>query len=109
MTDLGHLSGTAYRTKDGIEELRFDAKGRNLFIGQRDTSSDPTASVLIGKVAERSSSSDRFDSNVWLDVTFPHVVLVCGRRGSGKSYDLGIIAEGLSAQGGSNFSSVKEG
>jgi hypothetical protein len=104
---LGHISGTAYRTKDGTEELRSDPKGRNLYIGQRDASYDPSAMVLLGKVAERSSSADRFDYNTWLDVTFPHVILICGRRGSGKSYDLGIIAEGLSARPDSNFSSVQ--
>ncbi len=64
------------------------------------------ASILIGKVAERASASDFYDSNAWLDVAFPHVVFVSGRRGSGKSYDLGIIAEGFAAEPGSNFSSV---
>jgi hypothetical protein len=101
---LGHLSGTAYKTKLGVEGVRYDPRERDLSIGQRDTRSPPPSSILIGKVAERATAGDHFDANVWLDVTFPHVVFVCGRRGSGKSYDLGVMAEGLAACGETNFS-----
>jgi DNA helicase HerA-like ATPase len=101
---LGHISGTAYRTKAPLERVYYDGKERDLAIGQRSPDKPPQSSLLLGKVAERGSAADYFDANVWLDVTFPHVVFVCGRRGSGKSYDLGIIAEGLSAAGASNFS-----
>lgn len=32
---------------------------------------------------------------VFLDVNRPHAILICGKRGSGKSYTLGVIVEGL--------------
>lgn len=35
-------------------------------------------------------------NRVLLDINKPHVILVCGKRGSGKSYTLGTIAEGIS-------------
>ena len=34
---------------------------------------------------------------IYLDVAGAHVVMVCGKRGSGKSYSLGVIAEGAAA------------
>lgn len=35
-------------------------------------------------------------NRILLDVNRPHVVLVCGKRGSGKSYTLGVMTEGIS-------------
>jgi hypothetical protein len=37
---------------------------------------------------------------VFLDAHYPHAVLVCGQRGSGKSYTMAVILEGLAAQVG---------
>ncbi len=51
--------------------------------------------ILLGKCIEQSRVANKFDANVWLDIHAPHVVYVCGRRGTGKSYDLGILAEGM--------------
>ncbi|NHJ13022.1 MAG: ATP-binding protein [Candidatus Thorarchaeota archaeon] len=52
---------------------------------------------LIGAVAE--SADDLLESllgmPVQLDLVSPHVLFVAGKRGSGKSYTLGIIAEEL--------------
>jgi hypothetical protein len=53
------------------------------------------ALILLGKCAEHTGLRDMFDSNVWLDIRLPHVIFICGKRGSGKSYDLGVLAEGL--------------
>jgi ABC-type polar amino acid transport system ATPase subunit len=30
-----------------------------------------------------------------MDIAGAHVVLICGKRGGGKSYTMGVIAEGL--------------
>jgi len=49
------------------------------------------AALLVGRVRE-SAFSER---EVFLDSLNPHVVFVCGARGSGKSYALGVIAEEL--------------
>lgn len=42
-------------------------------------------------------------SNVYLDASGSRAVLVCGKRGSGKSYTLGVVIEELIAVGGSNI------
>jgi hypothetical protein len=34
-------------------------------------------------------------NNIYLDVAKSHVVFVCGKRGGGKSYTMGVIAEGM--------------
>ncbi len=34
-------------------------------------------------------------NNIWMDIARSHVVLVAGKRGSGKSYTLGVLAEEL--------------
>lgn len=44
--------------------------------------------VTMGKIKSLSSP-------IYLDAVRPHVVLIDGKRGSGKSYTLGVIAEGL--------------
>ncbi len=38
-----------------------------------------------------------FGFKVLFDAEFPHIVFVCGKRGSGKSYTLGVIAEELAS------------
>lgn len=40
--------------------------------------------------------------NVYLDASGSRAVLVCGKRGSGKSYTLGVVIEELIAVGGKN-------
>lgn len=97
------LGGSAYRGKEPIEGVFVDAQAKQLVVGQREQSKRSGASILLGKVAERVPSTEYFDHSVWLDIEFPHVIFVAGKRGSGKSYDLGIILEGLSATSG-NFS-----
>jgi hypothetical protein len=48
--------------------------------------------ILLGKLTE----SGRL-RNLWLDVTGEQVVAVLGKRGTGKSYTLGVLIEGLAA------------
>lgn len=52
---------------------------------------------MIGAVAETSDDvlTSHFGMPVHLDLMSPHVLFVAGKRGSGKSYTLGIIAEEL--------------
>jgi len=35
-------------------------------------------------------------NKILMDVLRSHVVFICGKRGSGKSYTMGVIAEGMS-------------
>jgi hypothetical protein len=50
-----------------------------------------SGALLLGKVSEK----DGLGKFVYLDAISPHVAFIVGARGSGKSYDLGIIAEEL--------------
>jgi len=49
------------------------------------------AGLYVGRVKEK----DKEGTDVYLDGLNPHVVFVCGARGSGKSYVLGVVAEEL--------------
>lgn len=94
---LGHIGNVRkVEVNDPIERATYLARGRHLLMGQRRKRGDTGALLLLGKCIEQTRVSNKFDTNVWLDIRTPHVVFVCGRRGTGKSYDLGILAEGLS-------------
>lgn len=49
-------------------------------------------STFLGKVAEY-----RRNKNVWLDTEGAHAIYIMGKRRSGKTYTLGVIAEGLAS------------
>ncbi|MEK6918466.1 MAG: DUF87 domain-containing protein [Nanoarchaeota archaeon] len=53
--------------------------------------------ILIGKGFVKMGNYNSLSNPIYLDVARTHVVLVAGKRGSGKSYTLGSIAEQLSA------------
>jgi len=49
--------------------------------------------VFIGKHIVGEGEDAHLTNPVYMDVSRPHIVLVCGKRGSGKSYSSGVIAE----------------
>ena len=51
--------------------------------------------ILLGKNYVRMGNSVSLSNNIYLDVARSHVILVSGKRGSGKSYSLSVIAEGI--------------
>ncbi len=51
--------------------------------------------VFVGKQYVRMGQTTSLSNPVYLDVAGAHVVFVVGKRGSGKSYSGGVIAEGL--------------
>jgi len=51
--------------------------------------------IFIGKNYVKMERTVSLANPVYLDVANPHVILVCGKRGSGKSYTLGVVAEGM--------------
>lgn len=53
------------------------------------------ASVYLGKQYVKMGQTTTLSMPVYLDADKAHVVFVCGKRGTGKSYVLGVIAEGL--------------
>lgn len=71
-----------------------DKEKGNVFIGMKKgvyKKYGHSGALFVGKVDEL----DYKDNNVFLDSLNPHIIFICGARGSGKSYDLGIIAEEL--------------
>ena len=52
--------------------------------------------ILIGKHYVQMGRTTSLSNNIYLDVARSHVVFVCGKRGSGKSYTMGVITEGIS-------------
>jgi len=52
--------------------------------------------VFLGKSYVKMGNYSSLSNNIFMDVARNHVVLVAGKRGSGKSYTLGVIAEELS-------------
>ena len=93
---IGHI-GNLRRidVSEPLERAPYIARGKHILLGQRKCRGQTDALVLLGKCIEQTRVSNKYDANVWLDIRTPHVIYICGKRGSGKSYDLGILAEGL--------------
>ncbi len=53
--------------------------------------------VYIGKGYVKMGQYTSLSNKIFMDIARSHVILVAGKRGSGKSYTLGVIAEELSA------------
>jgi hypothetical protein len=81
------------------EELRVLGEETFLFVGRKTSvyrTHGTKASMDIGMVAEeRSDSAGFYGKRILMDSISPHAVFICGMRGSGKSYTLGVIAEEL--------------
>ncbi|MGC8928969.1 MAG: ATP-binding protein [Candidatus Woesearchaeota archaeon] len=54
-----------------------------------------SGTVLIGKQYVKMGQTSSLSNPVYLDVARSHVVFICGKRGSGKSYTMGVIAEAI--------------
>lgn len=52
--------------------------------------------VLLGKKYIEQENRYVLSDNVYLDLATAHVMFICGKRGGGKSYTMGVIAEGFS-------------
>ena len=52
--------------------------------------------LLIGKQYVERLDRLFLEDDVYMDVAGAHVMMICGKRGGGKSYTMGVIAEGLS-------------
>ncbi|HTY44248.1 MAG TPA: DUF87 domain-containing protein [Patescibacteria group bacterium] len=51
--------------------------------------------IMIGKGFVKMGQYTSLSNRIFMDIARSHVVLVAGKRGSGKSYTLGVIAEEL--------------
>lgn len=52
--------------------------------------------IYLGKGYVKMGNYSSLSNKIWLDVAGSHIILVSGKRGSGKSYSLGVIAEEIS-------------
>jgi ABC-type dipeptide/oligopeptide/nickel transport system ATPase component len=66
--------------RDDADKERFGDKG----------------TVLIGKHYVKMGRTTSLSNRILLDVVRSHVVFIVGKRGGGKSYTMGVIAEGIS-------------
>lgn len=84
-----------------FHKARLDTSERSPFYVKQGTKSivlgtkkfDYSDVCYLGKVIELSSVKNVLDYDVYIDISFPHVIGIFGSRGSGKSFDLGIVAE----------------
>ncbi len=88
--------GDASQYDQQAEKLSFlsDPEKKSVFIGRKASIFKRygyEAALQLGRINE----NELKDYDVYLDSLNPHVVFVCGSRGSGKSYVLGVIAEEL--------------
>ncbi len=51
--------------------------------------------ILLGKQYVTMGQTTSLSNNVYLDMIRSHVIMICGKRGSGKSYSMGVVAEGM--------------
>jgi len=51
--------------------------------------------ILLGKHYVKMGRVTSLSNSIYLDVARAHVVFICGKRGGGKSYTMGVIAEGM--------------
>ena len=52
--------------------------------------------VFLGRSYVKMGQLTSLSNNVYLDVARPHVIMISGKRGSGKSFSIGVIAEEMS-------------
>jgi uncharacterized protein len=91
------IEKSPYSTTDPIVKVNFTEKGKNLVFGRALRDEDYSRLFYVGKVYETASGKSYLGCDAWLDATFPHVIYITGTRGSGKSFDLGVILEGISS------------
>jgi hypothetical protein len=54
-----------------------------------------TGTIFIGKHYVKMGQTTSLSNPIYLDVANSHVIFICGKRGSGKSYTMGVIAEAI--------------
>ncbi len=51
--------------------------------------------ILLGKSYVKMGRNISLSNPIYMDIAKSHVILICGKRGSGKSYSLSVIAEDI--------------
>lgn len=86
-----------FHSLDPIVRVQHVAKGNNIVFGRTIKKENYSNLVYVGKILENTVGRNYLNADAWLDVTFPHVIYITGTRGSGKSFDLGVLLEGISS------------
>ena len=90
------IERSAYAIQDPLVKLQYVSKGQNVVFGRALQGEDYSNLIYIGKILETTKGKSYLGADAWLDTTFPHVIYITGTRGSGKSFDLGVLVEGIS-------------
>lgn len=90
------IEKSPYTVEDALVKLQYISKGQNVIFGRALKEGDCSSLLYIGKVLESTKGRSYLGADAWLDTTFPHVIYITGTRGSGKSFDLGVLVEGIS-------------
>lgn len=85
-----------YVIEDPLVKIQYVSKGQNIVFGRTLKGNDYHNLLYVGKILESTKGKSFLGYNAWLDTTFPHVIYITGTRGSGKSFDLGVLVEGIS-------------
>lgn len=90
------FESTKYTVVDPVVKSSFSVRANSLVLGSGVPDALKQDLIFLGKVYESCPSPNMLGADVWLDLGFPHVIYITGTRGSGKSFDLGVLLEGIS-------------
>ncbi|MBN1786582.1 MAG: DUF87 domain-containing protein [Candidatus Methanofastidiosa archaeon] len=84
------------------EPLKLLSDGNNVFVGRKQSVFEKhrdRSGLYLGKIyEEQTSGRNLIGRPILLDSISPHAIFICGMRGSGKSYTLGVIAEEMATK-----------
>ncbi|MYD87585.1 MAG: DUF87 domain-containing protein, partial [Acidobacteria bacterium] len=90
------IEKSPYSIGDPLVKLQYVQRGNNVIFGRTLQGNDLSNLIYVGKILETTKGRTFLGADAWLDTTFPHVIYITGTRGSGKSFDLGVLVEGIS-------------
>ena len=90
------IESSPYTVLDPVLKASFNPRQNRLIVGATSRRNSNGDLIYLGKVNESCTTTNMLGADAWLDITFPHVIYITGTRGSGKSFDLGVLLEGIS-------------
>lgn len=90
------IDKSPYLVEDPLVKIQYVPKGQNVVFGRTLKGENYSNLLYVGKILESTKGKSYLGADAWLDTTFPHVIYITGTRGSGKSFDLGVLVEGIS-------------
>ena len=92
------ITKARFVTKNTGALLNRETANKIVTVGRR---ADELSTGLgyFGKIVEQSAGASVLDYGVWCDLCYPHVIGIFGTRGSGKSFDIGVLVEDVGGIG----------